>query len=150
MSEEEIKLILEGEAKEDKYFRIAAMRKREKLEDSGYGDELQELQQFLWPVDRLCQNSQQGKKFRVDMLFEKTDQETKQIFCVWSQGEVIDVKRVSVGKKNEIVVMVKWDEQFVESEPVTREILTKSKWNMDKPGCRAWREDLYHKLLKIK
>ena len=84
------------------------------------------------------------------MLFEQTDQETKEVFRFWSQGEVIDVKRVSVGNKNEIVVKVKWDEQFVESEPVTREILMKSKWNMDKPGYRAWREDLHHKLLKIK
>ena len=72
------------------------MRKREKLEDSGCGDELQELQQVLWPADQLLQNSQQGKKFRVDMLFEQTDQETKEVFRVWSQGEVIDVKIVSV------------------------------------------------------
>ena len=28
--------------------------------------------------------------------------EKLEVFCVWSQGEVIDVKRVSVGKKNEI------------------------------------------------
>ena len=84
------------------------------------------------------------------MLFEQIDQETREVFFVRIQGEVIDVKRVSVGKKNEIFVMVKWDEQFVESEPVTREILMKSKWNMDKPGYRAWREDLHHKLLKIK
>ena len=47
-------------------------------------------------------------------------------------------------------VMVKWDEESVESEPVTSEILMKSKWNMDKPRYRAWREDLHHKLLKIK
>ena len=46
--------------------------------------------------------------------------------------------------------MFKWDEQFVETEPVTREILMKSKWNMDKPGYLAWREDLHHKLIKIK
>ena len=46
--------------------------------------------------------------------------------------------------------MVKWDEEFAESKPVTREILTKSKWNMDKPGYRSWREDLHQKLLKIK
>ena len=57
------------------------------------------MQQVLWPVDRLRKNSQQGKKFRVDMLFEQTDQETKEVFCVWGQLEVIDVKRVSVGKK---------------------------------------------------
>ena len=83
------------------------------------------------------------------MLFEEIDQEKKEIFRVWSQGEVIDDKRVSVGKKNEIVVMVKWDEQFLENVPVTRKILMKSKWNMDKPRCRLWREDIHHKLLKI-
>ena len=48
------------------------------------------------------------------MLFGQTDQETKEVFRVWNQGEVIDVKKVSVGKKNEIVVMVEWDEQLVE------------------------------------
>ena len=58
------------------------------------------MQQVLCTIDWLSQNSQQGKKFRVDMLFEQTDQETKKIFCVWSEGEVIYVKRVSVGKKN--------------------------------------------------
>ena len=84
------------------------------------------------------------------MLFELTDQETKEVYRIWSQGEVIDVKRVRVVKKNEIVVMVKWDENFVENEPVTREILMKLKWNIDKPGYRASREDLHHKLLKIK
>jgi hypothetical protein len=45
--------------------------------------------------------------------------------------------------------MVQWDEEFVEHGPVTREILVKSKWNMDMRGKRAWREDLYHKLLII-
>ena len=61
------------------------------------------------------------------MFFEQTYHETKEVYCVWSQGEVIDVKTVSVGKKNEIFVMVKWDEQFVVSKPVTREIFMKSK-----------------------
>ena len=85
-----------SEAKEDETFRIAEMRKKEKLEDSGCGDELQELQQVLWPVDWLCQNYQQGKFFRVDTLFEQTYQETKEVFRFWSQVEVIDVKRVNV------------------------------------------------------
>ena len=53
------------------------------MEESGCVDELQELQQVLWPVDRLRQNSQQGKKFIVDVLFEQTDQETKQVSCVF-------------------------------------------------------------------
>ena len=62
------------------------MRKRKNLEDSGCGDELQELQQVIWDVDWLRQNSQQGKTFRVDLLFEQTYQETKEVFRVWSQG----------------------------------------------------------------
>ena len=72
-----------SEAKLDEYIRIAEMKTREKLEGSGCGDELQELQQVIWPVDRICQNSQQGKKFIVDVLFEQTDQETKQVSCVF-------------------------------------------------------------------
>ena len=83
-------------------------------------------------------------------MFDQTDQGKKEVFLVWSQGEVIDVKRVSLGKKNEIVVMVEWNEEFEESKPVTIEILMKSKWNMDKPGYRTWRKYLHHKSLKIK
>ena len=75
-----------SESKEYKYFSIAAIRKRERLEYSVCGDELQELQQVLCPVDCLCKNSQQGKKFRFDMLFDQTDQEKKEVFRVWSQG----------------------------------------------------------------
>ena len=33
--------------------RIDAMVERERLEDSGIGDELMEMQQILWPVERL-------------------------------------------------------------------------------------------------
>ena len=47
------------------------------------------------------------------MLFEQTYQETKEVFRFWSQVEVIDVKIINVEKKNEIVVMVKWDEIFL-------------------------------------
>ena len=66
-----------SEAKEDEDFRISAMMNMENLEYSGCGDDLQEFQQVLWPVYWLHQNSHQGGKFRVDMLFEQTDQETK-------------------------------------------------------------------------
>ena len=35
------------------------------------------------------------------MLFEQTYQETKEVFRAWSQGEVIDVKRVIVWKEEQ-------------------------------------------------
>ena len=134
---------------EEEAFRIQAMRKREKLEDSGCGDELQELQQVLWPVDYFRQYSRRKRKFRIDMLFEHIDNETQEKFHVWSRGEIIEVKRITEDKKNEIVVMVCWDEEFVEDVQITKEILMKSKWNMDRPANRAWREDLHHKMLVI-
>ena len=70
---------------------------------------------------------------------------------VWSQGEVIEVKRITVNeKKNEVVVIVKWDEEHVQDdEESTKEVLLKSKWNPSKPGARAWREDLHHKIMKL-
>ena len=71
------------------------------------------MQQVLWPVDRLRKNSQQGKSLKLICCLSKQTSKTKEVFRVWSQGEVIDFKRASVGKKSEIVVMVKWDEEFV-------------------------------------
>ena len=40
----------------------------EKLEDSGIGDELMEMQQLLWPVEWL-----RLKDFAINMLFEYKD-----------------------------------------------------------------------------
>jgi hypothetical protein len=45
-----------------------AMVERERLEDSGIGDELIEMQQVLWPVERLMVHD-----FVIDMLFEYED-----------------------------------------------------------------------------
>ena len=68
-----------------------------------------------------------------------------------SIGEVIEVKRITVNeKKNEVVVIVKWDEEHVQDdEESTKEVLLKSKWNPNRPGKGAWRKDLYHKILEI-
>ncbi len=48
--------------------RIDAMVERERLEDSGIGDEHMEMQQVLCPVERL-----RLKDFAIDMLFEYED-----------------------------------------------------------------------------
>ena len=45
---------LEHELKEvSTEFRLRAMKKREQLEDDGYGEEFAKLQQTLWPVELL-------------------------------------------------------------------------------------------------
>jgi hypothetical protein len=44
------------------------MVEQDRLEDSGIRDELMEMQQVLWPVERM-----RSKDFAIDMLFEYED-----------------------------------------------------------------------------
>ncbi len=48
--------------------RINAMVEQERLEDSGFGDELMEMQEVLWPIERL-----RSKDFAIDMLLGYED-----------------------------------------------------------------------------
>ena len=67
--------------------RMDAMVERERLEDSGIGDELMEMQQVLWPVERL-----RAKDFVIDMLFEYKDDDGSTL--MWCQGKIVDfIKR---------------------------------------------------------
>ena len=63
--------------------RMDAMVERERLEDSGIGDELMEMQQVLWPVERL-----RAKDFVIDMLFEYEDDDGSTL--MWCQGKIVD------------------------------------------------------------
>ena len=74
-----------SEAKENEDFRISAMRKREKSEDSGCRDDLQELQHVLWPVDRIRQNSQQGKSLELICCLSKQIRNQISILCLESR-----------------------------------------------------------------
>jgi hypothetical protein len=62
------------------------MVERERLEDSGIGDELMEMQQVLWPVEWL-----RLKDFAIDMLFEYKDDNGTTL--MWCQGKVVDFIR---------------------------------------------------------
>ena len=143
------------EGQDQSEFRRNTMKKREEMEEEGFGDQLMEMQTHHWPIEQLksikAKKQKENDKFRIDKLFEHTDQVTHEVFMVWSQGEVIEVKRITVNeKKNEVVVIVKWDEEHVQDdEESTKEVLLKSKWNPNRPGKGAWRKDLYHKILEI-
>ena len=75
---------------EEMDFRLKALRKRDSLEDNGFGDELAEMQQTIWPVKSL-----QKKSFKIDMLFEYKDENGPTL--QWCQGEVTEI--VSESKK---------------------------------------------------
>ena len=54
----------------------------------------------------------------------------RQSFMVGVEEKSLKLKELQEQKKNEIVVMVCWDEEFVEDIQITKEILMKSKWNI--------------------
>jgi len=125
-------------------FRKDALIKRRELQDEGKGDELEQMQTYHWPEEKLKNYSEDMRdedRFKIDMLFHRADDTN-----VWAQGTIIKVFRIN---KNEAVVNIKWNEEHVEGDEVTKEKLLRSKWNPDKPGSRAWREELRHKIWQI-
>ena len=73
-------------------FRLEALRKIESLEENGFGDKLEGVQQTLWPVELLC-----AGEFKIDKLFEyKLGHEAT---LQWYQGTVVNIvkeKRICV------------------------------------------------------
>jgi hypothetical protein len=127
---------------EEMDFRLKALRKRDSLEDNGFGDELAEMQQTIWPVKSL-----QKKGFKIDMLFEYKDENGPTL--QWCQGEVTEI--VSESKNKHVIVKIEWKDEYLSEgdQKVTRQKLLRTKWNTDKPTDGTWREDLYHKVLTI-
>ena len=80
------------------------MVEQERLEDSGIGDELMEMQQLLWPVERL-----RLKDFAIDMLFEYKDNDGSTL--MWYQGKVVDFIREV--KDKHVFVKIEWCDEYV-------------------------------------
>ena len=126
---------------EDRDFRMQALRERERLEDNGFGDQLMEMQQTLWPIESL-----RTPGFKVDKLFEYKVGDDYAL--QWCQGKVIEY--ISQSKNKHVIVKVEWNKDCLrEGDPkITREKLIRSNWNPEVPADGAWREDLYHKIVK--
>ena len=48
---------------------LNAMIERDRLDDSGYGDQLMEMQENIWPLERIRNRTFE----KIDMCFEITD-----------------------------------------------------------------------------
>jgi len=128
---------------EGRDFRMQALQERERLEDNGFGDQLMEMQQTLWPVELL-----RTLRFKIDKLFEyKIDDDYA---LQWCQGKVTEI--ISESKNKHMIVKVEWNNDCLkECDPkITRERLMRTKWNPEEPANGAWREDLHHKIVKSK
>ncbi len=102
------------------HLRIDAMVERERLEDSGIGDELMEMQQLLWPVERL-----RLKDFAINRLFEYKDDNGSTL--MWCYGKVVGFSRE--GKDKHVFVNIEWCEKYVNDgdSKVTKNQLKKTK-----------------------
>jgi len=127
---------------EERVFRLQALKKRESLQNNGFGDELEQMQQHLWPLEKL-----RAGKFKIDKLFEYKEED--EYVLQWCQGNV--TKFISEKEEKHVIVEVKWNGDCLsENDPrSTREILMRTKWNPNKPADGAWREDLHDKILNI-
>jgi hypothetical protein len=85
--------------------RMDAMVERERIEDSGIGDELMEMQQVLWPVEWL-----RAKDFVIDMLFEYKDDDGSTL--MWCQGKIVDFIREV--KDKHVFVKIEWNDKLCE------------------------------------
>ena len=80
------------------------MVERERLEDSGIGNELMEMQKVLWPVERL-----RAKDFVIDMLFEYKEDDGSTL--MWCQGKIVDFIREV--KDKHVFVKIEWNDKYV-------------------------------------
>ena len=81
------------------------------------------------------------------MLFEYNEDDGPVL--QWCQGVVIEI--VGEPRSKHVIVKIEWKKECLkDGDPkITKQKLLKSKWNIDIPEDGAWREDLYHKILKI-
>lgn len=119
--------------------RLEAMIERDRLEDQGCGDQLMELQEVSWPLEKI-----RGGSFRIDMCFEYTDD--GETMLQWCRGIVKKVLKDKAAEQNHIIVQVEWDNAFVAEgqSKKTTEKLTKRNYNPEKHKQGSWREDLHH------
>jgi len=126
---------------QERKFRLDALRKRDQLEENGFGDQLSEMQQLIWPVEKL-----RSAGFKIDKLFEYKDGDENVL--QWCQGTV--KKLVREKENSHMIVEVEWNSDCLgEGDPTTtKEKLSQSQWNPDRSINGGWREDLHHKILK--
>jgi hypothetical protein len=122
--------------------RIKAMKERDRLESNGFGDQLNELQETSWPVERILKLG-----FKIDMCFLYRDDEGNEMLQ-WCQGVVERIVNDKSNDKNYIIASIKWNNEFVDEGGAnpTKEMFKKKDYNPEKHYDRAWREDLRHLL----
>jgi hypothetical protein len=112
------------------------MLERDQCEDCGFGDQLMEMQQTSWAIDKIRLGS-----FKIDMCFSYGDEDGE--ILQWCQGTVMKILKE---ERTFVTVKIKWDKKCLREgdNETTHDKLMKSKWNSNKHQQGTWREDLHH------
>jgi hypothetical protein len=126
----------DGALARKEHIRLNAMLERDQQEDSGFGDQLMEMQQTSWAIDKIRMGL-----FKIDMCFSYGDDDRE--ILQWCQGTVM---RIFKEEKAFVIVQIKWDKKCLREgdNAKTRDKLMKSKWNSNEHQQGMWREDLHH------
>ncbi len=121
-----------GAMAREEHIRLNAILERDQRENSGFGDQLMEMQQTSWEVDKICMGS-----FKIDMCFSYGDEDGE--ILQWCQGTVV---RVLKEENNFVIVEIKWDKECLRERDreITRDKLMRSKWNSNEHQQGTWRE----------
>ena len=126
----------DGALAREERIRLNAMLERDRREDSGFGDQLMEMQQTSWAIDKIRLGS-----FKIDMCFSYGDDYGE--ILQWCQGTVTKILKE---ERTFAIVQIKWDKKCLREgdNETTRDKLMKSKWNSNEHQQGTWREDLHH------
>ena len=125
-----------GALAREERIRLNAMLERDRREMHGFGDQLMEMQQTSWAIDKIWAGS-----FQIDMCFAYGDEDGEVL--QWCQGTVLKILRE---EKTSVTVEIKWDKECLREgdREVSRDKLMRSKWNSNEHEQGTWRENLHH------
>ena len=125
-----------GALAREERIRLNAMLERDRREMHGFGDQLMEMQQTSWAIDKIRAGS-----FQIDMCFAYGDEDGEVL--QWCQGTVLKILRE---EKTSVTVEIKWDKECLREgdREVSRDKLMRSKWNSNEHEQGTWRENLHH------
>jgi hypothetical protein len=91
----------DGALAREECIRLNAMLDQDQREMSGFGDQLMEMQQKSWAIDKIQKGS-----FKIEMCFSYGDEDGE--ILQWCQGTVIRILREET---TYLTVEIKWDKE---------------------------------------
>jgi hypothetical protein len=116
----------------EEQIRLNAMLERDLREMNGSGDQLIEMQQTSWVINKILKGS-----FKIDMCFTYGYEDGE--ILKWCQGTVIRILREERTYVY-VTVEIKWDKECVREEDreVSQDKLMWSKWNSNEHEQGTW------------